>query len=349
MRVAVILLVGLGLLAAACATVLVRVMVRPRVADQAKVVTDPEVSLLTANGPLNAMTVVDGRSVTVQKVKKSELPEGALSNTVQVIGKVITRPMVEGEAFTKSCFASDSLTGVYLASAVPEGKRAITVNLQESYGMAGILYPGSVVDVLVSLENPNGGGQAIATTLLQGLQVLAIGSQTVTSEQEFEDKGPGALTKKQGSVNHRMVTVLVTPKQAEVLQLAMLYGTVSLSMRNPLDVRPVNHQLTQVSDFTEKRGPTFGDRLGQLATALLANAQKKKDESTPPTTAVASAGPPSTDPFAAPGETKSSTNPLWEMLIVRGTDAEKRSFPMSEVEVESGTNEGVNADPAPAN
>lgn len=337
MRVAVILLVGLGLLAAACATILVRVMVRPRGANQTVVVTDPQVTLLTAAAPLNAMAVVDGKSVVAKKVKKSELPEGALTNTVQVVGKVITRPMVQGEAFTKSCFASDSMTGVYLASAVPEGKRAVAISLQESYGMAGILYPGSVVDVLVSLENPGGDGRAVATTLLQGLQVLAIGSQTVTSAQEFEDKGPGALAKKQGTVNHRMVTLLVTPKQAEILQLATLYGTVALSMRNPLDVRTVNHQMTRVSDFMERRGPSFGDRIGELAVALMANSQKnQKTESGATTQAVASNTGPSKDPFAAPGDKPAgATNPLWEMLIVRGTDAEKRSFPMSEVDVEA--------------
>ena len=75
-----------------------------------------------------------------------------MTNPVQVVGKVLTRPMAEGEVFTKSNFSSDK--GVSFAAAITEGKRAVTISLQDHNGMAGILYPGSVVDVLVTLTTP---------------------------------------------------------------------------------------------------------------------------------------------------------------------------------------------------
>ena len=339
MRAAVVVLVVLGLLAAVCATVLVRMVVRPRVATT-QVVTDPEVSLLTAKTAISAMTVVDGNSVIVRKVLKSQVPEGALTNSVQVVGKVLTRPMVADEPFSNSCFASDSMTGVYLASAVPEGKRAVAISLQESSGMAGIIYPGSVVDVLVSLEGKDG-GEAVSTTMLQGLQVLAIGTKTVTSEQQFKDK-PGAEAKKEsGAVNYRMVTLLVTPKQAELLQLATLHGTVALSLRNPLDTKKSASDVTRVSDFTNTR-PSVGLEIAKLATALLANPPKPKPTTAPVTEVKAT----STDPFGpTPSTAAASANPLWEMLIVRGSNTQTRSFPMSDVEKQDEQDSAATAAP----
>ena len=316
MRAAVVVLVVLGLLAAVCATVLVRMVVRPRVVTS-QIVEDPEVTLLTAKTAIPAMTVVDGNSVNLTKVLKSQVPEGALTNSVQVVGKVLTRPMVADEPFSNSCFASDSMTGVYLASAVPEGKRAVAISLQESSGMAGIIYPGSVVDVLVSIDGKDG-AEAVSTTMLQGLQVLAIGTKTVTSEQQYKEKGD-ADPKKDAAVNYRMVTLLVDPTQAQLLQLATLHGTVALSLRNPLDTKKSNRDVTRVSDFTNTRPSGIGLEIAKLAAALLANPPKPA----PTTAPVADAKSGSVDPFGpTPAAASARANPLWEMLIVRGSDAQ---------------------------
>lgn len=339
MRAAVIVLVVLGLLAAVCATVLVRMVVRPRVVTT-QMAADPEVSLLTAKTAIPAMTVVDSNSVTITKVLKSQVPEGALTNSVQVVGKVLTRPMVATEPFSNSCFASDSMTGVYLASAVPEGKRAVAISLQESYGMAGIIYPGSVVDVLVSLEGKEG-AEPVSTTMLQGLQVLAIGTKTVTSEQQYKDK-PGAEPKKDTAVNYRMVTLLVDPTQAQLLQLATLHGTVALSLRNPLDTKKTNRDVTRVSDFTNTRPSGFGLEIAKFASALLATPPKPA----PTTAPVTEVKRPPTDPFGStPATAAASANPLWEMLIVRGSDSQTRTFPMSDVEKQDQQDNAATAAP----
>jgi pilus assembly protein CpaB len=339
MRAAVVVLIVLGLLAAVCATVLVRMVVRPRVAAT-QVVTDPEVSLLTAKAAIPAMTVVDGSSVTVTKVLKSQVPEGALTNSVQVVGKVLTRPMVANEVFSTSCFASDSMTGVYLASAVPEGKRAVAISLQESSGMAGIIYPGSVVDVLVSLEGKDG-GEAVSTTMLQGLQVLAIGTKTVTSEQQYKDKST-AEAKKDASVNYRMVTLLVDPTQAQLLQLATLHGTVALSLRNPLDTKKSNSDVTRVSDFTKTRPTGIGLEIAKMASAFLARPPKPAPTTAP--VAELKSGP--TDPFGpTPATAAASVNPIWEMLIIRGSNSQTRTFPMSDVEKQDAHNDATTVAP----
>src|SRR5688572_30622072 len=115
MRTAVILLVVCGLVAALCATLLVRVLVRPRPTVAAP--EEKDVQVVVAAKALDAMSIVDGPSTVVKTVKKDELPVGALTNSVQIVGKVLTRPVAEGEVFTKSAFATDQ-KGVYFAAAI---------------------------------------------------------------------------------------------------------------------------------------------------------------------------------------------------------------------------------------
>jgi pilus assembly protein CpaB len=315
MRTAVTLLIICGLVAALCATLLVRVLVRPR-ANVVKT-ESKDVTLLVATKALPALSIVDGPSTAVKVVKAEDAPAGALTNSVQVVGKVLTRPMAEGEVYTRSSFSADQ-RGVSFAAAIAEGKRAVTISLQDHNGMAGILYPGSVVDVLVTMMGPGEGtNTAVATTALQGLQVIGIGTQTVTAEEEYKDKTPGALAKS-GQINFRMVTLLVTPKQAEILQLATKFGSVSLSMRNPRDSKPIKQDLTRMADMA---GGT--DSLGTNIAKAIAGMMRSMPAPKP--VAVAAV-----DPFENAKEPKK--DPLWEMTILRGGTQEKRSFPLSEVQ-----------------
>ena len=315
MRIAVVILVLLGMAAAVCAVVLMRTLTPA--AARPGTVSPSEAEVFTVNQAVSAMTVIDGKMVQSKRIKKTELPQGALTTPVQFVGKVLTRPMVEGEPFTESCFATEG-NGYYVAAALRNGQRAVSIHLRDHGAMAGLLYPGSVVDVIVSVSSPTGAREAIATTLLQGAQVLAIGSQTVTSGQDFKDKNPGALNSKGQQTNTRQVTLLVTPKQAEILQLASQYGVMSLTMRHPTDTAPVRQELTRISEFTGNEQTRTGSNLVSALAAALMNA-KLTAPTTKPTVVAAT-------PDAAAAE----TNPLWEMLVVRGAKAQTQKFAMPE-------------------
>ncbi|MDQ3440382.1 MAG: Flp pilus assembly protein CpaB, partial [Planctomycetota bacterium] len=317
-RIAVVVLVLLGVAAAVCAVVLMRTLTPS--AARPGTVSASEVEVFTVNQAAPAMTVVDGKMIQSKRVRKTELPQGALTTPVQFVGKVLTRPMVEGEPFTEACFATEG-NGYYVAAALRNGQRAVSVHLRDHSAMAGLLYPGSVVDVIVSVQSPNGAREAIATTLLQGAQVLAIGSQTVTSGQDFKDKNPGALNSKGQQSNTRQVTLLVTPKQAEILQLAAQYGVMSLSMRHPTDTAPVRQELTRISEFTGNEQTRSGTNLVSALAAALMNAKL---------TAAAPTTKPAPAVAAAATEPPQEGNPLWEMLVVRGAKAQTQTFTMPE-------------------
>lgn len=328
MKVAVICLVLFGLIAAACAAVLVATLARPAGPVAAKVVKgEPDVDVLVAKRDLQAQSVVDGDSVVVSKVPKSQVPQNALLNPVQVVGKVLTDRMLAGQAFTKASFAREG-TGVYLATALPPGKRAMSISLTDWSGMAGLLYPGSVVDVLVSFKSLGVPGRSVnaemmSTTLLQGLQVLAIGSQSIAAD-EYKDKQAGALAQR-GQINTRMVTLLVDPKQAEILQLALQAGSISLAMRNPLDVEVDGRRLTRAREIS----PVGGAAGVASAAAAAADPFDDAPEAGEPQEAV---------------KTSANANE-WATTIIRGKSSEIRTFALPRAEGATAADAG---DAAPA-
>jgi Flp pilus assembly protein CpaB len=121
-----------------------------------------------------------------------------------------------------------------------------------------LLYPGCVVDVLAGFKLTyayQGKGQAISTTLLHGIQVLAVEKKTIVSKQEDELEAAKPPT----SSRNISVTLMVDPRQAEALQLAMKHGNISLALRNPLDKYPVDFDATVLS---EGRLAKLGSLLG---------------------------------------------------------------------------------------
>ena len=198
--------------------------------------------VLYAKVPLASMTVVDGDMVATKTMPAQRGAANSISDPVQVVGRMLTVPLLEGQPFTTNCFASESNASV--AAAVGKGKRAVGISVTDYAGLEGLLYPGSVVDVMVTLKDdiagmsrPSEQGRAaLATTLLERVQVLAIERQTVVSGTA--DKVGSDVESSMRPNNTRRVTLLVDTKQAKILQLAMEQGTLSLALRNPLDTTP---------------------------------------------------------------------------------------------------------------
>lgn len=257
MKWSIVLLLLLGVVAALCAAMLV-ISIQNRgsgqVADQQGPTAVAEGSYVVAARDLEVRTMIPQDAVEDRTAAASLIPIDAIAQSAEVIGQVLRTPLKKGQAFTRRCFASEG--GVILAGALKEGQRAVSVPLADSGGIESLLYPGCIVDVLASMqvrdEGPLG-DQPIAVTLLQGVYVLAVGDQAVTSAATPEEsKGlvrPGPRS---------TVTLLVDSKQAEMLYLARQRGTISIALRNPTD---------------EQAGATEGTRLAHLG-PIMANAEK---------------------------------------------------------------------------
>ena len=113
-----------------------------------------------------------------------------------------------------------------LSALLQEGRRAVTVKVNEIVGVAGFALPGNFVDVMVHTTDPQ--NQPISRIVLERIRVMAVAQDA------------GAQDNKPRVVN--AVTLEVTPEQAERMDLARSVGTLSLVLRSQGDTAPVATQ-----------------------------------------------------------------------------------------------------------
>jgi pilus assembly protein CpaB len=169
-----------------------------------------------------ALTIPYGQKVEPQHLKVVEvpvsfMPKGAAQNPEDLIGKIASADILEGEILMNARF-SEHLEGSTLASLITPTMRAITVRVNDVVGVAGFLLPGNRVDMLASRIQKK---RSYTRTLLTDLKILAVDQKATTNEKD--------------PVIVRAVTLEVTPQQAEIIVKARGEGPIQLSLRNPQD------------------------------------------------------------------------------------------------------------------
>ena len=163
-------------------------------------------------------------------VAQADLPLGCLKSAKAAVGRVLAVSVVAGQILKESDFVWRG-TGAELPAQIPEGMRAFKIHLSKAVPDRILLYPGCIVDVLFTSKLSGGEkGQAVTFTILQGIQVLSVRGDVIAWTPT-----PGQSNNSSPRARGLTVTLLVDPKQAEVLQLASDNGTLSLTIRNPLD------------------------------------------------------------------------------------------------------------------
>ena len=154
------------------------------------------------------------------------LPEGAFAVKDDLLSggrRVALSPLKRGEAVLRS-----KITGpgqrASLASLLDEGKRAVTVSVDDVRGVAGFVLPGDFVDIVIIADDGSPKRQSYSDILLEHVKVLAI--DQVASEGE----GQPTVAK--------AVTVEVTKEQAQKILLATNIGKLSLILARPVESKP---------------------------------------------------------------------------------------------------------------
>lgn len=146
--------------------------------------------------------------------------QGAFEKSGDLVGRAVLSPIGKGQPFL-SRGVSESGSGAGLAARIPDGMRAIALRSDEVVGVGGFLNPGSHVDVLVTYR-PDGATDAHTATALQDATVLAAGQKV---EPDPSGK-PSSVT---------VVTLLLSPDDAQRAVLASTQGTVHFVLRNGSD------------------------------------------------------------------------------------------------------------------
>ncbi|MEO0411592.1 MAG: Flp pilus assembly protein CpaB [Pseudomonadota bacterium] len=148
--------------------------------------------------------------------------EGSVDLTEGVYGRVIRASLLEGEPVTGGKLVGPGERG-FLAAVLSPGHRAITVPITQTSGLAGFIFPGDRVDMILThqIEDARQQSQQVSETVLYNLRVLAIDQRTNNQENQ---PLPGST-----------VTFEVNPKIAEMVALVMQMGDLSLSLRSLSD------------------------------------------------------------------------------------------------------------------
>jgi pilus assembly protein CpaB len=183
------------------------------------------IPVVTATQRIEPKTVIDASMLALRDLPRADVPRGAFFDRADVLGKVALMPLEAGSPIrTGDVGTKDASLG--LAYIIPSYMRAVTVAVDQVIGVAGFLKPGDHVDVIATFRNP--GGEPVAKTVLQDVELLALGPQV---EEERLERGSG-----KAAPNKETATLLVTPEDAEKLVLAENTGKLRLALRSKGDV-----------------------------------------------------------------------------------------------------------------
>lgn len=147
------------------------------------------------------------------------LPAGFIPSPDRVVGHGLLAPVEPNEPLLASKLAGEGAGGG-LPILIPPGMRAVSVRVDDVIAVAGFVVPGTRVDILATIA-PVGAQEVTSRVVLQNVQVLAAGQSVSTDDGKPQDAS--------------VITLLVTPREAEVLTLAAAEGRIQLALRNRRD------------------------------------------------------------------------------------------------------------------
>jgi len=190
-------------------------------------------NMVVAARALPVGTIVSDQHVKTIEWTGGALPLGYVGNPQDVVGRGLISDLQENEPLLESKLAPKGAGGG-LPIIISEGKRGLTMRVNEVSGVAGFVTPNTRVDVLLTMEDRNSAGEPATRIIMQDMRILAAG-QSIQPDKEGK---PQPVP---------VVTFLVTPEQAETLALASQQGSIQLALRNQLDTMEVKTNGTRRS------------------------------------------------------------------------------------------------------
>jgi len=180
--------------------------------------------VVVAAADVSAKTRVTHEMLQVKKIPVEYIHPLAARKKEEAAGSITTVPLFQGEQVLKKLIVAPGEVKNGLAYAVPEGKRAVTVAVDEVSGISGFIKPDDRVDVAAVINLPEGQREIPhSLVVLQNIQVLAVGK---ILEDRTDGKNP---------IEYKTVTLAVTLEESRPLILASQKGSIRLMLRSPVD------------------------------------------------------------------------------------------------------------------
>jgi pilus assembly protein CpaB len=194
------------------------------------------VEIATNHAVVAAKLMPSGTLITKDSVKLVAWPTqtplaGGFDNVEAVLDRGLIAAVVENEPITEIKLAPKA-AGAGLPPSIPPGMRAMSVKVNEVIGVAGFVVPGTRVDVMVTISLQRQQNESLTRVVVSNAQVLTAGTRYDQENAQKEGK----------PIPSTVVTLLVTPEDAERIALAQAEGQLMLSLRNPMDTEPTDTQ-----------------------------------------------------------------------------------------------------------
>lgn len=228
----------LGALVIAIGTALAaRSLLSGSTTPQAIAATEPQgTKVLVAQRGLPVGTIITAEAMSYQPWPE-ELVQDAYfidgeSDISQLMGTVVRHPITAGQPVTQGALVSPNDRG-FLAAALGAGMRAVTIPVSAQTGVAGFVFPGDRVDLVLTgdvtiadIELEGDKPLKSAETVMTNVRVLATDQRAI---QETDENGQTVAK------TFNLVTLEVTPKIAEKVAVAKEMGTITLALRSIAD------------------------------------------------------------------------------------------------------------------
>lgn len=178
-----------------------------------------------------------------------------------IVGRKLRNTLVRGTPLLWSDIVGDESKGGNLAAMINEGERAVSIPVDMVSSVTGHVEPNDHVDILGTFTFPSAKGDpqldTVTLTILQNVTVLATGKDTARSLMEGALALGGSARR---PANYSTVTLLVTPKEAEMLVFALQKGRLSLTLRSAGDVTSARDLGNINFNYLEKKVGEFNDQ-----------------------------------------------------------------------------------------
>ena len=183
--------------------------------------TEKTLKMVVATRDMPMGTLLKKSDLKLVNYPEGQVPKGSIFQVAAAENHVLLTGMNSNEPVLQSKL-SDMTTVEGVASTIDRGYRAVSVQITDVSGVAGLIQPGSHVDVIFT--RPGSMAEATSSTILQNVKVISTG-RTVAVGQTVDPRAPKSPT----------VTLVLLPEDAQKLELAKSQGKIGLSLRNPLD------------------------------------------------------------------------------------------------------------------
>lgn len=209
---------------------------------QSREVINPEkVDIVVTLKPVARGVTLTSDVLAVKRITKEDAPADALHSVEEAVGRVVETGLVKDVYVLEGMLAKKG-TGSGMAPLIREGMQAATIlTPTASAGVGGFIRPGDKVDVFLTVDHFHPDDRGGTVRLMQVVEVLAVDNHM--------ESGAPAEGKVLDQRDLRFVTLLVTPKQAQVLADGQKRGTLSLILRGPQDTREVPTELVTPEDL----------------------------------------------------------------------------------------------------